>query len=138
MVNLAPSLENILGIVQMVGALGDFALPIARINLGTTIASCLGLLQMVGALGYFFAWSFASCLGLLQMVGALGYFFTLPVAQRSHRFFASFILLLSGRTLFFDGWRLDPIMQFQQLLISVLISYLIFLDLKKSTRSTQQ
>ena len=117
MANLGSSLTNILGILQMIGALGYFTLPIAQINFGT---------------------SFATYLGFLQIIGALGYYLALPVAQRSHRVFAPFILLLSGGILFFNGWRLDPVLQFQQLSMSILISYLIFLDLKKSTRSTQQ
>ena len=99
----------------MMGTLGDFSLPIAQINFGT---------------------SFSSYLGLLQMIGALGYYFTLSVAQRPHRIFAPFILLLSGGILFFHGWRLDPVLQLQQLSTSILIGYLIFLDLKQSNQST--
>ncbi|MCC5637977.1 Ycf66 family protein [Nostoc sp. CHAB 5844] len=38
-------------------------------------------------------------------------------------------LLLSGFILVFQGWRLDPILQFMQLLLSVLIIYLCIKDI---------
>ncbi|NET00765.1 MAG: hypothetical protein F6K62_08120 [Sphaerospermopsis sp. SIO1G2] len=36
------------------------------------------------------------------------------------------IMLICGFVLVFQGWRLDPIIQFQQLLLFVIIVYLLF------------
>ena len=145
MVSNGLSLNNIFEILHMMSALDYFALPIAQVNIGVSFASYLGLLQALGALGDFalpiaqvnYGVNFAGYLGILQALGALGYF-ALSIAQRSHRIFAPFLLLLSGGILYLNGWRLDPLLQLQQLSISVLIGYLIFLDLKNSTQSTQQ
>lgn len=83
-------------------------------------------------------------LGLLLILGSLIYF-AISIAQitaaRSQRnaditlriiqlIFAPTLLLVSGCILFLHGWRLDPILQFQQFLMNILIGYLIFLDLR--------
>ncbi len=93
-------------------------------------------------------WS--SILGVLHILGSVAYFVVsivqITVAARSRQpantvlrilqlIFAPLILLLSGFILFFQGWRQDPILQFQQLLMNILIGYLIFLDLKTSNRT---
>ncbi len=89
--------------------------------------------------------NWASLLGFLQIVSAIAYFAVsinqATVAVRSGRdrttriiqsVFAPLILLLSGAILFFQGWRLDPLLQFQQYTMSILIVYLVFLDLRRS------
>ncbi|WP_407897173.1 Ycf66 family protein [Scytonema sp. NUACC26] len=43
--------------------------------------------------------------------------------------FIPIILLLSGFILIFQGWRLDPILQFSQLLLTLLILYLVVKDI---------
>jgi len=90
-----------------------------------------------------------SILGLLHVLGSLGYcavsFAQIVAAVRSQRgtdmvlrslqlIFAPVLLLQSGGILFFHGWRMDPILQFQESSMSILIAYLILLDLKKSNR----
>ena len=116
----------------MMSALGYFAFPIAQVNIGVSFASYLGLLQALGALGYF-------AVSVAQVI----------IALKSHQIddivirilqllLAPLILLQSGAILFFNGWRLDPVLQLQQFLPSFLIAYLIFLDWKRSNRTTQQ
>ncbi|MDZ8238814.1 MAG: Ycf66 family protein [Nostoc sp. ChiQUE01a] len=43
--------------------------------------------------------------------------------------FTPIVLLLCGGILFFQGWRLDPILQIQQFLLSLLIIYLTIKDI---------
>ncbi|ASC71310.1 Ycf66-like protein [Halomicronema hongdechloris C2206] len=90
----------------------------------TNLSSILGLLQALGSLGYF-------AVSIAQITTALrSRRLTEPVLRILQLIFAPLILLLSGGILFFNGWRLDPILQFQQLLLSILIGYLILLDLQ--------
>jgi small-conductance mechanosensitive channel len=92
-------------------------------------------------------------LGFLLILGALGYVavsiaqitFAARAGQGSdivlrifQLVFAPLILLLSGAILFFQGWRQDPVLQFKDFLMTVLISYLILLDLKRSGRPIQR
>lgn len=95
------------------------------LNIGLSLSTILGFLLILGSLGYF-------AVSMAQII----------VAVRSQRdadtvlrifqlIFAPFILLLSGLILLFQGWRLDPILLFQEFLMSLLIGYLILLDLKR-------
>jgi len=47
--------------------------------------------------------------------------------------FLPLLLSLSGLILVLQGWRLDPILQFQQLILSVLIFYLSLKDIVINT-----
>lgn len=47
--------------------------------------------------------------------------------------FVPIVLLTSGIILYQYGWRLDPILQLVQLLLSILIVYLVVKDLRNST-----
>lgn len=91
--------------------------------------------------------SFASLIGWLQVLGAIGYFAisvgqiiaTSQAQRQSEQGFRIMqtivvppLLLLSGVVLIFNGWRLDPLLQFQALLITGLIGYLIFMDVVRS------
>ena len=42
--------------------------------------------------------------------------------------FAPLVIFLSGIILIFQGWRLDPILQFQQVIVFMLLNYLIWRD----------
>lgn len=46
--------------------------------------------------------------------------------------FLPLLLILSGAILFFQGWRLDPLLVFQQFLIEFVLIYLVVVDLKRS------
>jgi len=94
-----------------------------QVNIGINIASLLGFVYIIFAVAY-----------LITMIVLL--------LQRSRRLeslsliiyiFQTLIipifLLLSGVILIFQGWRLDPILQFMQLLLSTLIIYLCIKDI---------
>ena len=46
-------------------------------------------------------------------------------------------LLIAGAILFFNGWRLDPIMQLSQILLAILIFYLSVKDILHNMGSSQ-
>ncbi|MDX2216025.1 MAG: hypothetical protein SFY66_22360 [Oculatellaceae cyanobacterium bins.114] len=94
----------------------------------------------------------ASVLGLIQILSALGYFVVsirqIIFAAQSGRAdrtdlrilqitFGPAILLASGIILFLQGWRQDFILILKDILMSILIVYLIILDLKSSYRNPQ-
>ncbi|MHC5932448.1 Ycf66 family protein, partial [Nostoc sp.] len=43
--------------------------------------------------------------------------------------FTPIIMLLSGAILYYQGWRLDPVLQFEQFLLLLLILYLSIKDI---------
>ncbi|MEA5549773.1 Ycf66 family protein [Anabaena cylindrica UHCC 0172] len=47
--------------------------------------------------------------------------------------FVPLIMLFCGFILLFQGWRLDPILQFVQFLLFILITYLLIKDIVIST-----
>jgi lysylphosphatidylglycerol synthetase-like protein (DUF2156 family) len=92
---------------------------LAQVNFGANVASLIG-----------FAYILLSLVYLIFMIVWL--------ASRARRLnssslvlyiiqviFIPIILLLSGLILIFQGWRLDPILQFSQLLLTLLVFYLI-------------
>lgn len=94
-----------------------------QINFGLNIASLIGFVHIIFAVSY-----------LIAMI--------ILLIQRSRRLeslsliiyiFQTLIipifLLGSGLILVFQGWRLDPILQFSQLLLTVLIIYLCIKDI---------
>jgi hypothetical protein len=72
---------------------------LAQVNLGTTPATFLGIFLAVAGAGLYF----------LRTVK--------PELSRDHDIFFAAIGLLCGFILIFQGWRLDPILQFGQLLL---------------------
>jgi hypothetical protein len=86
-----------------------------------------------------FGFNSASLLGLLDIILAIAYLalsITLPIARRRdlgatgvslyvvQAIIAPPFLLLSGFILVFQGWRLDPPLQFAFLLLNLLVVYL--------------
>lgn len=68
-----------------------------------------------------FGFNSASLLGIFLAVAGAGLYFmrTLrPELSRDHDIFFAAVGLLSGFILIFQGWRLDPILQFSQLLLA--------------------
>lgn len=101
------------------------------VNIGLNLGSIFGLLQILVSLGYF-------AVSIAQITGAVRSQRNNDIVLRTLQLiFAPSILLLSGGILFFQGWRLEPILQSQQLLMTTLISYLIFLDLRRSNQTTR-
>lgn len=96
---------------------------LAQVNVGTNSSTIIGLSYLILAVTYIFlmvGWLvlrknalplWARLIYILQGV-------LLPV-----------IMLVSGIILMFQGWRLDPVIQFQQLLLLLVIIYLSFKDI---------
>jgi Ycf66 protein N-terminus len=72
---------------------------LAQVNFGTNSASILGIFLAVAGAGLYFLRNFR------------------PELSRDQDIFFSAIGLVCGFILFFQGWRLDPILQFGQLLL---------------------
>jgi hypothetical protein len=94
------------------------------INVGFNYASLSGIAQIIVALVYFVA-----SLGRFIVVVRSGTaeditFWLFPLI------FAPLILFISDSILVLQGWRQDPLLQFKEFLITVLIAYLIWRELK--------
>ncbi|AFY54073.1 Ycf66 protein N-terminus [Rivularia sp. PCC 7116] len=96
---------------------------LAQVNIGTNPASLLGLLQMIFGLFYliFLIVKLTRIWNRISSSARTFYLIQLLV-------FPIFIVF-SGFILLFQGWRLDPILQFQQLLLSALVFYLSLKDI---------
>ena len=98
-------------------------LTFAQVNFGLNLASLIGITYVLLAIVYFIltvAWlarrgnrltGWALALYIIQVV------------------FTPIIMLLCGIILFFQGWRLDPILQFEQFLLLLLIVYFTIKDI---------
>jgi hypothetical protein len=95
------------------------------VTTGLAWSSVIGLLQVLGALAYFMV-------SITQIIAALRERQSSTVVPRFIQLiFVPLMLLMSGIILFFNGWRLDPILQFQQLLLGILIGHLVLQDLRR-------
>ncbi|MFN6474111.1 MAG: Ycf66 family protein [Nostoc sp. SerVER01] len=98
-------------------------LTLAQVNFGLNLAGLIGIIYLLLSIVYFLltlAWlvqrgtrlrSWSLSLYIIQVI------------------FTPIVLLLCGGILFFQGWRLDPILQIQQFLLSLLIIYLTIKDI---------
>lgn len=102
------------------------------INSGWSLISILGLLDLVVAIGYIVltignivdGWRSISTPTLsLLLVLRLCELLVCPAS-----------LFLSGVILLFRGWRLDPILQLQQLLLHLIVSVAIAKNIRKLTQ----
>ncbi|AVH66077.1 Ycf66 family protein [Nostoc sp. 'Peltigera membranacea cyanobiont' N6] len=98
-------------------------LTFAQVNFGVNSGSLLGIIYLLWAIIYLIltvAW-------LSQRGTRLrGWALALYIIQL---IFTPIIMLLIGTILFFQGWRLDPILQFGQFLSLLLILYLSIKDI---------
>ena len=89
------------------------------------LGSILGLVIILGSIGYF-----AVSISQVIVTGR-----SKPASQITLRILQLIagptILFLSGIILLFQGWRQDPSLLFKDFLMSILIGYLILLDLKR-------
>ncbi|HAO11879.1 MAG TPA: hypothetical protein DCQ51_12075 [Planktothrix sp. UBA8407] len=93
------------------------------VNVGLNLSSLIGLIQIIGAVIYF-SISIAQVVIVIRNTGTL-----IQIAiQVLQILFGPAILLISGGILLFQGWRLDPILAFQQVIITGLLIYLIIRD----------
>lgn len=98
-------------------------LTLAQVNFGINLAGLIGIIYLLLTIPYFIF-----MLVWLVRRGArlAGWALALYIIQV---IFTPIILLLCGFILLFQGWRLDPILQFGQLLLSLLIIYLTIKDI---------
>ncbi|WP_375502082.1 Ycf66 family protein [uncultured Nostoc sp.] len=98
-------------------------LTFAQVNFGLNLAGLIGIIYILLAIVYFIltvAW-------LAQRGTRLtGWALALYIIQVV---FTPIIMLLCGIILFFQGWRLDPILQFEQFLLLLLIVYFTIKDI---------
>jgi hypothetical protein len=93
------------------------------VNYGLSSASLLGVLDIALAILYLVI-SIGTPIVRRTTIGTTGT--TLFIIQA---FFAPLCLLLAGGIIIFQGWRLDPILQFAFLLLNALIIYFAVKDI---------
>lgn len=98
-------------------------LTFAQVNFGLNLAGLIGIIYVLLAIVYFIltvAW-------LAQRGTRLtGWALALYIIQV---LFTPIIMLFCGILLFFQGWRLDPILQIEQFLLLLLIVYFTIKDI---------
>lgn len=98
-------------------------LTLAQVNFGLNIARLIGIIYLLLAIVYFIL----TVTWLTQRGTRLaGWALALYIIQV---IFTPIIMLLCGIILFFQGWRLDPILQIEQFLLLLLILYLSIKDI---------
>ncbi len=102
-----------------------FYLP--QVNIGVNIASLIGLLQIIFGLFYLV---FAIVKLMRIGIGLNNLAITLYIIQLV---IMPIFLLLSGMILVLQGWRLDPILQFQQMILFFLVTLLSLKDILINT-----
>ncbi len=88
-----------------------------------------------------FGFNSASILGIFLAVAGAGLYFMRtfrPELSRDHDIFFAAVGLLSGLILIFQGWRLDPILQFSQLLLAGTAVFFAAETIKLRGFTTQQ
>lgn len=94
-----------------------------QVNFGLNIASLLGILYVIFGIAYMIFMVFL----LFRRVNRLsGGAFIIYLLQA---LLIPSVMLLTGFILIFQGWRLDPILQFSQVLLTVLIVYFSVKDI---------
>ncbi|MBP0019440.1 MAG: Ycf66 family protein [Cyanobacteria bacterium SBLK] len=88
-----------------------------------------------------FGWSAASILGIFLIVAGAGLYFLRsirPEVSRDYDIFFSAVGLACGIILVFNGWRLDPILQFSQLLLAASTAFFAFETIRLRGLATEQ
>ncbi len=95
------------------------------INFGGSSSGLLGLALIVGALGYL-------AISINQVSKAASANRSGEIILRTiQAIFGPIILFSSGVIMLFQGWRLEPLLLFQNLLLVVLVGYLILIDARR-------
>ncbi|NJL78475.1 MAG: hypothetical protein HC836_22975 [Richelia sp. RM2_1_2] len=100
---------------------------LAQVNIGVNIASLMGFIQIIFGLFYlvFLIFQLMQTANRLSSLVKTFYIIQLIVLP--------IFLLLSGIILVFQGWRLDPVLQFQQFLLFLLVILLSLKDILINT-----
>ncbi|WP_204105456.1 MULTISPECIES: Ycf66 family protein [Spirulina sp. CCY15215] len=88
-----------------------------------------------------FGWNSASILGLFLAVSGAGLYFlrsVRPELSRDYDIFFSAVGLACGVILLFNGWRLDPILQFSQFLLAASTAFFAFETVRLRGLATEQ
>ncbi len=100
---------------------------LAQINIATSfdinIASFLGFFQIILGLFYLIFVIFQLIRVGNRLSSSVKTFYIIQLV------ILPIFLLLSGIILIFQGWRLDPVLQFQQLILFLLITFFILKDI---------
>ncbi|MGD1911084.1 MAG: hypothetical protein ACFB2X_09580 [Rivularia sp. (in: cyanobacteria)] len=105
---------------------------LAQVNIGTNIASLLGLLQIIFGLFYLIFVIFQLIRMGNRLSSSVKTFYIIQL------FVLPAFLVLSGFILLFQGWRLDPVLQFQQFLLFLLVIFLILKDIVINITNTNR
>ena len=107
-------------------------LTLAQINLGFNPASFIGLFYMLFSISYFIFMIAFLRKGAKKLNNSAIAFYVIQAM------FVPFLMLISGVILAFQGWRLDPILQFGEFSLLVLVTYLsvkdVVINVIKSSR----
>ncbi|MEH2165861.1 MAG: Ycf66 family protein [Nostoc sp.] len=98
-------------------------LTFAQVNFGANSASIMGIIYLLLAVVYLIFMVFWL---VKRGIRLTSWALALYIIQA---IFTPIIMLLSGFILVFQGWRLDPILQFGQFLLFLLIIYLLIKDI---------
>ena len=93
------------------------------VNYGINLAGLLGIFYILLAVAYFIL----VIIWLAQTARRLNA--SALVLYIIQAIFAPILMFICGFILVFQGWRLDPILQFMQILLSILIIYLSIKDI---------
>lgn len=86
------------------------------VNLGLNFAALLGLINVLGGIVYFFSTIIQIINGVRSSTSSVN-----TILKILELTFCPPVLVLSGVILFFNGWRLDPILLFQQVLLEIIV-----------------
>jgi hypothetical protein len=100
-------------------------------NIGINISSLFGLIYFLTGIAYFIFLIVFLSANSRRMADWLLPVFIMQI------FFIPLLLIISGGILFFQGWRLDPVLQFGQFLSFIVIILLLIKDILVSTNSAR-
>lgn len=94
-----------------------------QINYGLNIASLMGILYVIFGIGYMVLMVFLLFRRASRLSGGAFVIYLLQALLIPS------VMLLCGFIFIFQGWRLDPILQFAQFLLTILIIYFSVKDI---------
>ena len=100
------------------------------VNFSFTLTTLLGLLDIVGAVYYLCLTIGSITQGVRRSTSPLN-----TILKVWELLVCPIALFLSGVILFFNGWRLDPILQFQQLCFHLIIGVALAKETNKLVRN---
>ena len=95
------------------------------VNLGFNLTTIFSLLDIFGAVGYLILTIASITDGVKRATSPVN-----TILKVIELLYCPFALFLSGVILFFNGWRLDPILQLQQLFLHLIVATSVIKELK--------